>query len=310
MTSTTGTAGHPDVEELSDLSEGLLAPSRTADIRRHLEDCTLCADVYDSLEEIRGLLGTLPVPQRMPDDVASRIDAALAAEVPLGAMTPGVTATPSATSAVPHVSRETSTASPIDRPSGHSRAATGPGRAQRTRRGGRRTIVLGAVFTTAALGLSALLVQTVGGSDTAKTPNRPTALHTDAAHTYAGATLEKQVTDLLAGQKTGGGRAGSSKPWGVESQGDTTGSSGMESNRTFQDTTGSIPRCVEQAIHTDQPVLASDKGVYQGTFVYLLVAPDASAPTRVTAYIVDAACVKKASVTPGTVLLTRSYARP
>ncbi|MEV6183860.1 hypothetical protein AB0M07_43830, partial [Streptomyces sp. NPDC052015] len=72
MTSTTDTAGHPEVEEISDLTEGLLPPSRTADVRRHLDDCVLCADVYDSLEEIRGLLGTLPTPARMPDDVAGR----------------------------------------------------------------------------------------------------------------------------------------------------------------------------------------------------------------------------------------------
>ncbi|MEV6022944.1 hypothetical protein [Streptomyces sp. NPDC052036] len=310
MTSTTGTAEHPDVEELSDLSEGLLEPSRTADIRRHLEDCGLCADVYDSLEEIRGLLGTLPVPQQMPDDVASRIDAALAAEARPGATTSGTTETPSTRSAVPHVSRETSPPSPTDRPSGHGRAATGPGRAQRAGRGGRRAVALGAVFTTAALGLGALLVHTLGASDTGKTPSRTAEQHTDAAHTYAGGTLEKQVTDLLAGQKAGGGRAGSSKPWGVESEGDTTGPSGMQPNRTFQDTTGSVPGCVEQAIHTGQPVLASDKGVYRGTLVYLLVTPDASDPTKVTAYVVDAACAKKASVTPGTVLLTRSYERP
>ncbi|MGV9562458.1 anti-sigma factor family protein [Streptomyces sp. NPDC003480] len=310
MTSTTGTAGHPDVEELSDLSEGLLAVSRTADVRRHLEDCALCADVYDSLEEIRGLLGTLPGPQRMPHDVAERIDAALAAEALLEATTPGTPQTSSAESAVPHVSRETSSVSPTGRPSGHGHAATGPGRAQRTRRSGRRAVALGAVFTTAALGLGALLVHTLGGSDTGKAPNRATEQHTDAAHTYAGGTLEKQVTDLLAGQKTGGGRAGSSKPWGVESEGDTTGSSGMQPDRTFQDTTGSVPSCVEQAIHTDEPVLASDKGMYRGTLVYLVVTPDASDRTKVTAYIVDAACVKKASVVPGTVLLTRSYERP
>ena len=57
---------------------GLLSPSRAADIERHLEDCELCADVRESLEEIQGLLGSVPVPSRMPDDVAERIDAALA----------------------------------------------------------------------------------------------------------------------------------------------------------------------------------------------------------------------------------------
>ena len=88
MTSTTDTAGHPDVAEISDLTEGLLPPSRTADVRRHLDGCALCADVYASLEEIRGLLGTLPGPPRMPADIAGRIDAALAAEALLNATAP------------------------------------------------------------------------------------------------------------------------------------------------------------------------------------------------------------------------------
>ena len=72
MTSTTDMAGHPDVAEISDLAEGLLPPARSTELRRHLDDCELCADVYTSLEEIRGLLGTLPGPPRMPADVAGR----------------------------------------------------------------------------------------------------------------------------------------------------------------------------------------------------------------------------------------------
>jgi hypothetical protein len=43
--------------------------------------------------------------------------------------------------------------------------------------------------------------------------------------------------------------------------------------------------------------------------VYLVVVPDASDSTKVTAYIVDAACVKQASASPGKLLLTHSYAR-
>lgn len=60
MTSTADTEQHPDVSEISDLTDGLLSPSRTAEVREHLDSCALCADVHASLEEIRGLLGTLP----------------------------------------------------------------------------------------------------------------------------------------------------------------------------------------------------------------------------------------------------------
>ena len=62
MTSTTDTAEHPDVAEISDLTEGLLPPSRTADIRRHLDGVRTLRGRPDSLEEIRELLGTLPGP--------------------------------------------------------------------------------------------------------------------------------------------------------------------------------------------------------------------------------------------------------
>lgn len=311
MTSTTEAAGHPHVEELSDLSEGLLAPSRTTDVRRHLDDCTPCADVYGSLEEIRGLLGTLPGPPRMPDDVASRIDAALTAEALLSATTPDATGAPSPKPAAAHVSRETSPSSAADRASGHAPAAGGAGRpkssahlvrsSQRTRRGGRRTVVLGAVFTAATLGLGTLLVQTLGNNDTGETPHTATEHQTDAAHTYSEGTLQSQVTSLLATQKTGDSRSGNAKPWGIESDSGTRGSQDGQ--------TANLPSCVEQAVHAHQAVLAADQGVYRGTAVYLVVTPDASDTTKVTAYIVDAACVKQASASPGKVLLTHSYAR-
>lgn len=71
--STTDMTGHPDVAEIADLAEGLLPTTRTTEVRQHLESCELCADVYASLTEIQGLLGTLPAPAPMPDDVAAQI---------------------------------------------------------------------------------------------------------------------------------------------------------------------------------------------------------------------------------------------
>ncbi|MFE9092726.1 hypothetical protein [Streptomyces sp. NPDC007264] len=309
MTSTTDTAGHPDVEELSDLSEGVLPHSRTVDVRRHLDDCVLCADVYESLEEIRGLLGALPGPSRMPGNVASRIDAALAAEALLDATAPDPGGHPSPESAVTHVSRETSLPSPTGRPSGQARGGTGPGRAKRKRRGVRRNVALGIVFTAAALGLGTLLVQTLGdnGSPTSQSAAQQ---KTDAAPTYSEGTLQSQVASLLAAE-TGRGHARNAKPWGVTSETGTTGSTGsagMEANKTLEGTTVSVPSCIEQAI-SNATVLAADEGLYRGTAVYLVVTPDASDPTKVTAHIVDAACAKSVSASPGKVLLTRSYAR-
>lgn len=80
MTATTDTAEHPEIEEIAELSEGLLPAARTAVLTTHLAGCAECAEVYVSLEEIRGLLGNLPTPEPMPAAVVERLEAALAAE--------------------------------------------------------------------------------------------------------------------------------------------------------------------------------------------------------------------------------------
>jgi len=316
VTSTTDTTGHPDVAELSDLTEGLLPPSRSTDVRQHLDDCDLCADVYESLEEIRGLLGTLPGPARMPDDVASRIDAALAAEALLNATAP--VREPGADDDLTTVSRETSTdevsRSPADsgspsssvsaeRPSGHPRGATGPGRPHRVRRGRRRVAVLGTAFTAAALGLGALLLQTMG-DDTPGKPTETSARQPGSKVTFSEEKLGTQVGDLLSKGKNP--RSGTDKPYGIKSHDTGTESNGAD---TLTTPTVRVPGCIQEGINSSAAVLAAEEGTYKGTSVYLLVLPDESDGTRVTAYIVDAACTKQPSVGSGKVLLTRSYAR-
>lgn len=322
MTSTTDTAGHPDVAEISDLTEGLLPPSRTADVRRHLDDCALCADVYDSLEEIRGLLGTLPGPTRMPDDVAGRIDAALAAEALL------TTAVPAHTSGADErltVSRETSvtdsretsgtgvsgarsapgSAPSASRPAGHSHAATGPGRSRRGGPGRRRVALIGTAFTVAALGLGAIFLQTLGDDGSGRSPQ--TATQQGSKDTYSEGTLQTRVSDLLAKNKKGSDRSGGSKhPWGAESNGEETGSAGVD---TLITPAVQIPDCVQQGTGSTGAVLAAEKGTYKGTSVYLVVLPNTSDSTKVTAYIVDAACEKPGGTSPGKLLLTHSYTR-
>ncbi|MER5905007.1 hypothetical protein ABT150_33790 [Streptomyces mirabilis] len=313
MTSTTDTAGHPDVAEISDLSEGLLPPSRTADVRRHLDECVLCADVYDSLEEIRGLLGTLPGPTRMPDDVAGRIDAALAAEALLSATAPdretaeGDSASVSretSLAGVSHASGEPSPASLTDRPSGRPHAATGPGRSRRGRRGRRRVVVLGTVFTAAALGLGTILVQSLGDGS-GKSPQ--TVTQQGAKDTFSEGKLKTQVADLLAKNKSARTPSASPKrPWGVQSNEAGNGSAGVD---TLITPTVQVPDCIQKGTGSTATILAAQQGTYKGTAVYLVVVPDASDSTKVTAYIVEAACVKQASASPGKLLLTHSYAR-
>ncbi|MFD7241367.1 anti-sigma factor family protein [Streptomyces massasporeus] len=304
MTSTTDMAGHPDVAEISDLAEGLLPPDRTTELRRHLDDCELCADVYSSLEEIRGLLGTLPGPPRMPADVAGRIDAALAAEALLNAAGPEATESPEPVSAPgsaseddsdAHVSRETSTAP--DRPAGRPRSSTtGPGRKSRTRNGRRRIAVLGTVFTVAALGLGSVLLTSLG--DNKPPTGAEGERQTTAADTFSEGKLPEQVTGLLAENKTKGG--GSRTPFGAAT------APGTNQPKLAKEVV--VPGCVRDGIGRDDAALATEDGTYQGKKAMLVLLPDAADATRVTAYIVDATCVDHEPPTAaGKVLLKRTY---
>ncbi|MFI5964667.1 hypothetical protein ACIA8J_21130 [Streptomyces asoensis] len=308
MTSTTDTTGHPDVTEISDLTEGLLTPSRSADVRRHVDACELCADVHASLEEIRGLLGDLPGPARMPDDVAQRIDAALAAEALLDATAEKETGVPRTTDApappdAPHVSRETTpstvTTTAADRPSGRARTATGPGRKERPRRGRRKAAVLGAVLTAAALGLGSVLVSSLTGGGSPDT----SAHGTNGPDTFSAGRLQAQVTGLLT--KTGGSPA----PRNQSMQGEPdTASSGAASPRTLLQPPA-VPPCVQKGIGRSESALATQTGTYQGTDALLVVLPDPSDSSRVDAYLMDSTCVERPSSGPATVLLHHSYPR-
>ncbi|WP_405464985.1 hypothetical protein OG783_16150 [Streptomyces jietaisiensis] len=314
MTSTTDKAGHPDVDELSDLSEDLLPPSRTEEVQGHLEGCASCAEIYASLTEIRDLLGALSGPTRMPEDVAARIDAAL---LDVSRETDSVADVSRETSAIESPAMSPSTTAPAPapsvasaRPAGHGRAATGPGRTGRPSRR-RRTVLLGGVVTAAALGLGALLTQTLdnGGENDAASATAP---HTDAAHTYSEGTLPDQVTTLL-GSDRGGAESGSAKPWNTDPGEDSSAKSSgtaMQPNKTLRGTTVDIPPCIERAIDGHQAVLAADKGVYKDARVYLVVTPDASDSSRVAAYLVDASCTARSDASgTGTVLLRQTYAR-
>ncbi|MFE5258198.1 anti-sigma factor family protein [Streptomyces coelicoflavus] len=279
--------GHPDVVEISDLAEGILPSARTTDVRRHLESCALCADVYASLEEVQHLLGTLPPPAAMPDDVAARIDAALAAEPQ-----PGV-----ADDA--HVSRETST--PAGRPAGHPRhSSTGPGRKDRRRGGRRRIAVLGAVAAAAAIGFGSVIVSSLtGGSQSEDTAQgQQTAL----ADTFSEGHLKKKVTGLVA---DGSAQNGSRTPrsFGMESE---NGGETAE-NHVFKQPT--VPECVRKGIGRDDAAIATEQGVYKGKEALLVVMPDAAHDTRVTAYIVESTCVNQPAIGKAKILLKHSYAR-
>ncbi|MEU5364894.1 hypothetical protein ABZ354_15630 [Streptomyces sp. NPDC005925] len=323
MTST-DTAGHPDVAEISDLTEGLLPPSRTADIRQHLDACDLCADVHTSLEEIRSLLGTLPGPVHMPADVAGRIDAALAAEALLSATAPetptGEAASATSRSTAPdsaaeptdgttdpatdadqsaHVSRETAPAT--DRPVGRARTATtGPGRKNRKRSGRRRIAVLGTAFTVAALGLGSVLLSTLdNGTQSDDTAH---GQQSTPADTFSEGKLEGQVARLLStnGHKDSGPRT----PDTFSSESNP----GNNEPKILKEP--AVPTCVRKGIGRNDIALAAEEGTFRGTEAMLVVLPDASDATRVTAYIVEATCVDQPSPSAkAKVFLKETYRR-
>ncbi|WP_328488006.1 zf-HC2 domain-containing protein [Streptomyces zaomyceticus] len=311
MTSTAGRANttqHPDVSEISDLTEGLLSPTRSAAVRRHLDGCPLCADVRSSLEEIRGLLGTLPGPPRMPAEIAGRIDAALAAEALLNATTPTENApvsretsrTPSepAPSHVPGPAVERPAADRpavdrpgTDRPAGRPAATggpgTGPGRSRKPRR--RRIALLstlGAAFGAVVLGTSLYLSQAgnlTAGGDAADTKKADTVAGA-ALSPFSGAPVEDRVQALLAEGD------GTTTPQGIgpESMSSEARTTAPERNRD-----GAVPGCVLAGTGRTDPVLGQEKGEYRGAPAYLLVLTDPADSTRVQAYVLDASCADR-----------------
>ncbi|MFE2154770.1 anti-sigma factor family protein [Streptomyces lavendulae] len=331
MTPTTGTAGtirHPEVSEISDLTEGLLSPSRTAEVRRHLDDCALCADVRASLDEIRSLLGTLPGPPRMPSAVAGRIDAALAAEALLDATASRAEApapepraeteaegeagaeaetgprAEAGTDAGGDVSRETAPTPPgrtgALRPSGHPSGPTGPGR----RRARRRIAVLAGLTGAAACVLGVYLF---GGLTGTGSPDNATHAPASAAARsadtggYTAQGLRGNVQRLLATANQGQ----TNKTMGL----DTTSPEQAPSDRQAAPATPPVPPCVQRSTGRAEAPLASERGSYEGTPVYLLVLPHPGDPSLADAYLVPAGCGDDPAQAPGKPLLTSTYPR-
>lgn len=338
MTTTTGTTEHPDVSEISDLTEGLLSPARSTEIRDHLDGCALCADVHESLEEIRGLLGSLPGPPRMPADVAARVDAALAAEALLNATvdvsretstaaetTTAPAETPSSeseseseqepesgrapervpTAVTPGATAPGATAADApraDRPAGHSRAATGPGRARRLRR--RRGAILGAVFGTAAIGMSVLLFQSATSTVSSDYKADAGASQADGGgDVFSGAGIQDKVHSLLTSTPASG------VPHMAEG-----GSEGEKSTREGTTTASpkalaQLPPCVQQGTGRADSPLAAERGTYNGVDAFLVVLSDPVDGGLVRAYVIDASCVDATPPVKGELLLTKSYPR-
>ncbi|BBA98709.1 hypothetical protein RVR_5006 [Actinacidiphila reveromycinica] len=316
MTSAPDSTQHPEVAEISDLSEDLLAPERAAQVRRHLAQCPLCADVLASLTEIGALLGELPTAEPMPADVATRIDAALAAEataareeadvprrdVPRGTSPGGASRVPRGTSTAP------------GGPDGRSSAGTGPGRSQRVGRGRRRSIVLAAGWAAGVLVLGGVVygVVSAGGNPSGGGSNPSASRQVDSAQ--ASGAIEDQVQQLLAepyapDQDDGGSTAAPEHGNTPMLNGTGTGP-GSTPSRDANQGQGSdaveAPSCVLKATHRTETPLAVGEDRFQGTASYLVVLPHPADSAQVDAYVVDASC---SGDSPGTVLFQSTFPR-
>lgn len=309
-TGATGTIGHPDVSEISELAEGLLSPSRTAEVRSHLGDCPLCADVRASLEEIRALLGTLPGPARMPVDVSGRIDAALAAEALLDATTPHAQSEPAhPLPAVPvgDVSRETPPG-PLGetgalRPSGHPAGPTGSGR----RRARRRIALAGGLLAACVAGI--LVAGLMSGDQTlhdmSAQNERSDAQAASGMPEYTAQGLPDAVRELLASGSPGDKAAGEkNNTLGVENSPPAAPSLAPGDGLAPR-----APACVQEATGRTEAPLGFETGTYEGKDVFLIVLPHPGDPAVVDAYLVGSACVTDPSAVAGKPLLTRTYPR-
>ncbi|MBT2390234.1 hypothetical protein J7E87_12535 [Streptomyces sp. ISL-1] len=300
MTSTADTTQHPDVSEISDLTEGLLSPSRTVEVQQHLDRCSLCADVRASLDEIRGLLGTLPGTHRMPADVAGRIDAALAAEALLDSTSPEQTADVSRETepaAVPAAPSAQST--PADRPTGHARAATGPGRGRQARR--RRKAVLGAALGAAAVGMSALLLQSFqSASNSSAQKDASVSSAAGDSHKFSASGLEDRVQALVA---TSPAQAEPRMEKGPSIEGHSNTNSPRRTPNV------AVPPCIQKGTGRSDAPIAVEQGQYEGGNAYLVVLPHSADSDQVQAYVIDASCIATAPASTGKLLLTESYPR-
>ncbi|MER7873711.1 hypothetical protein ABTY63_09120 [Streptomyces solisilvae] len=321
MTSSTDTDEHPEVAEISALTEGLLSPSRAVDVRTHLASCALCTDVWESLDEIRSLLGTLPGPVRMPAEIAGRIDAALAAEALLDATAPEGVADVSRETPEPEpVSRETAdstssssgsdtvqpaskTSTATERPAGRPRGATGPGRGSTgpgTRPGGARRwrkVVLGGACAAAVIGIGSFFIPSGSSGDHGDADQQAHASQSSAGKsTLSSGTLKDRVHELLADRK-------STASDGVTGQGNSP------DVPLRADDDPEVPSCVQSGTGRKEPALAAQQDTYDGQTAYIVVLPHPSDSTRVDAFVIDASCVSASPSTPGELLVTRTYPR-
>jgi len=85
---------HPSADTLADLTEGLLDDAQARTAEEHLQGCPRCASQRAALQRLPAVLAAAADTGPMPEDVAARVDVALAAQARRSTATGAVDVTP------------------------------------------------------------------------------------------------------------------------------------------------------------------------------------------------------------------------
>ncbi|ARQ69765.1 anti-sigma factor family protein [Streptomyces marincola] len=262
---------HPEPADIAALDEDLLPPDDVARLRAHLDRCATCADIHADLAALRQALGDLPDPGPIPEDIADRIDRALADE--------------RAPASAPSVSRETT-----PRPASERRAR-------------RARLALAAAGAVVFLGVGGTLLPALSGSEGSSEGDGGSEVAVDGGEVPEaadGEPLEDQVQALLATTET-------NSPMMAE---EGMGAEGPPDRPSPEPpSTTAVPACVVAAIGRAEAPIAVEEERYDGVHAYLVVLPHAADPEQVDAYVVAATCEATASPASGEILVRESYPR-
>ncbi|MER7670940.1 hypothetical protein ABTY61_21085 [Kitasatospora sp. NPDC096128] len=282
---------HPSVEELADLSEGLVEPAEAArTLLRHLDGCAECRETAEALAEVRTLLGAVE-PEPMPADVAARLDATLAEAARSEAARSDAARRPQEAPATAH--RRDTPAPPVraaaapSAPPARPTAASGPGRPRPRRR--RFALLLGAAAALAAVGLGGALLlnraDTPATTASAVSTGAPGDLSARTPHVAGPGTdyredqLAAQVRQLLdrSAAQPGLRATGPAKSGAAPADGAGPELAGPASPSACPAPDPGTP-------------LATDRGSYQGAPVDVLVYPAVGRPGSVDVYLRSPDC--------------------
>ena len=254
-------SGHVDDETLADWQEGLLPAEADLAVRGHLAGCGACAARRDALAALPGRLAAAAETGSVPEDVAARIDRAIAAA--------GVTALPAAQDRGPRGMRLLQAAAVV-------------------------------VVLLAGVGFVASLLQ-VGGGDGGSATSAGGAADSDARSSESGTfpmtasgrnwapeTVVAAIPDLVTGQLGPVVRAGTDDAGGAAGAPSTLGATPGDTARLAGGP--ALAECVGAL--NDGPVtpVAVDLASWQGNPAVVIVLPTPDDAATVDAWVVGPDC--------------------